>query len=454
MASVLSPLKRWPFVPGGARFRKLWAAESISVIGSQVSLIAFPLAAILLLNAGTVEVGFVSAAERVPYLLFGLLAGVFVDRWNHRVVMIAADWIRAAVIILIPLLAWAGHLSILLMCVVVFVAGVATVFFDIAYQSILTSVVDERDLLNANRLLETSSATAQVAGPGLAAVLLRVMSAPYAIAVDALSFAFSALFLHSIGKVRIEPEESSEAPSIRREILQGLAFIRHNKYLRWIATIAGSWNLLIQGVITVFFVFMSQELKLSASTIAVVVFFGTIGGVAGIAVMGRINAWFGAGPTVCIATVSAAIGGIVMALADSTPLPPAIVIGAAYFLMNAGFPLFDVNVITIRQTITPRHLMSRTTAAIRTIIWGALPIGAVIGGFLGAALGTRTAIVVLGVALLVPAALTVISPISKVRNISDLSPSKDNNASNDDDNDPDETPEPTAVAHPVQGVDA
>jgi len=441
MASVLSPLKRWPFVPGQARFRKLWASESISVVGSQVSLVAFPLAAILLLDAGTVGVGLIAAAERVPYLLFGLLAGVFVDRWNHRVVMIAADWVRAGVIVLVPLLAWANHLSIALMCAVVFVVGVATVFFDIAYQSILTSVVDQRDLLNANRLLETSNATAQVAGPGLAALLLRVMSAPYAILVDAVSFAFSALFLHSMGPVRAEPEETSEPPSIRREILEGLKFIRGTALLRWIALIAGTWNLMLQAVLAVFFVYMSHELKLSASTIATVVFVGTIGGVVGIALMGRINAWLGVSPTVCLATAASAVGGLVLAMADRTPVPAAIVIGAAYFFMNAGFPLFDVNVITIRQTITPQRLMSRTTAAIRTIIWGALPVGALVGGFLGAALGTRTSIVVLGIALLLPAALTVISPIRKIRNISDVA-------------DPDAEPEAPTVPAPVQGVDA
>lgn len=420
MTSVLAQLKRWPFTPGQSKFRKLWAAESVSQMGAQVSMVAFPLAAILILNAGTVEVGVLAAAERAPYLLFGLPAGVFVERWNHRVVMITADWVRALAIAMIPILAWTDQLSIALMCVVVFVVGVATVFFDIAYQSILTSIVDQRDLINANRLLESSAVVAQVGGPGIAALMLRVLSAPYAIAVNAATFAFSALFLHSIGKVRTEPAESPEPASIRRELVSGLVFVRKNPFLRWIALIAGTWNLLLQALLAVFFVFMSQELHLSASTIATVVFVGAIGGVFGIVVMGRINTWLGVGPTVCIATGVSAVGGILLAFAGGAPA--AIVVGAAFFLQNASNPLFDVNVITIRQSITPQHLMSRTTAAIRTIIWGALPLGALVGGFLGAAIGTRLSIVVIGVALLVPACLTFVSPIRKIRAISDVKP--------------------------------
>ena len=447
MPLVLSRLKRWPFTPGQAKFRKLWAAESVSQMGAQVSMVAFPLAAILILNAGTVQVGFLAAAERAPYLLFGLLAGVFVDRWNHRVVMIAADWTRAAAIVTIPILAWTNHLSIALMCLVVFVVGVATVFFDIAYQSILTSVVDQRDLINANRLLESSAVVSQVGGPGIAVLILRVLSAPYAIVVNAATFAFSALFLHSIGQVGAEPEESPEPASIRRELLSGLVFIRKTPFLRWIALIAGTWNLLLQALMAVFFVFLSHELHLSASAIATVVFVGAIGGVFGIAVMGRINAWFGVGPTVCIATGASAVGGIVLAFAGGAPTLAAVVVGAAFFLQNASNPLFDVNVITIRQTITPQHLMSRTTAAIRTIIWGALPLGALVGGFLGAAIGTRSSIVVLGVALLLPAGLTLISPIRKIRAISDVEPEP---PSTDSSTNPNADPVPGAAERPLK----
>ncbi|MFE6101525.1 MFS transporter [Streptomyces laurentii] len=449
MASLLSRLKRWPFTPGQAKFRKLWAAESVSQMGAQVSMVAFPLVAILILDVGTVGIGLIAAAERAPYLLLGLPAGVFVERWNHRVVMITADWVRAAAILSIPLLAWSDHLSIALMCAVVFVVGMATVFFDIAYQSILTSVVDQPDLIDANRLLESSAVVSQTAGPGIAALLLRVLPAPYAVAVNAATFAFSALFLHSIGKVRAVAEESPEPASVRQELLGGLVFIRKNPLLRWIALIAGTWNLLLQALMAVFFVFLSHELHLSASAIATVVFVGAVGGVFGIAVMGRVNAWCGVGLTVCVATGASAVGGLVLAFAGGAPMLAAVVVGAAFFLQNASNPLFDVNVITIRQTITPQHLMSRTTAAIRTIIWGALPLGALVGGFLGEAIGTRASIAVLGVALLLPAGLTFVSPIRGIRSISDVAPEP---ASEDSSSHPHTAPAPEAAEHPLNTV--
>ncbi|MCX2182269.1 MFS transporter [Streptomyces sp. SKN60] len=420
MNSVASRLKRWPFVPGQAKFRKLWAAQSVSLMGSQVSLVAFPLAAIYLLDADTDEVGLIAAAERLPFLVFGLLAGVLVDRWRHRKVLITADWVRAGAMALVPLFAWMNHLSIALMCVVVFVVGVATVFFDIAHQSILTSVVEEDDLLEANRLLEGSRAVSEFAGPGIAALILKLMAASYAIAVNAATFAFSALFLHAMGKVDSEPEKTGERTSIRSDLVAGLAFIRRTSFLRWNALIGATWNLLLNALMAVFFVFLARDLKLSPSVIAMVVLAGSVGGLVGIAVMGRINKMVGLGPGIAVATGTSAVGGLVMALAGGSSTQAAITVAVAYLVMNSSYPLFDVNVISIRQTITPQNLMSRTTAAMRTIVWGTLPIGSAIGGFMGVNLGTRTSITVLGVLLLLPAVFTLISPIRKIRQISDI----------------------------------
>jgi Na+/melibiose symporter-like transporter len=411
---------RWPFIPGSLKFRRLWAAESVSSMGSQVSLIAIPLVAILLLKSGSVEVGLLMAAGRAPYLLFGLLAGVLVDRWNHRVVLIVSDWIRAVALALIPALWWLDKLSVTPMYLIVFLVGVGTVFFDVAYQSLLTSVVDPPNLMTANQLLEGSSVASKIAGPGLAAFLLKVVSAPYAILIDAVSFALSALCLHSMGKVQPISEARTETASLRKEFVGGISFIKDTPFLRWIALIAGTSNLLLQGLQAVFFVFLSQELKLSGSAIAGVVLVGSIGGIIGLAAVGRLTSRLGVGRAVLLATITTAIGGIVLAFARGSSTSGAIIVGSAYLLLNASDPLFDINVITIRQTITPQPLMSRTTAAIRTIIWGALPLGSLMGGVMGAALGTRTTIAVLGGALLIPALFTVLSPIRAIDRISDL----------------------------------
>ncbi|WNM30384.1 MFS transporter [Streptomyces sp. Li-HN-5-11] len=416
---------RWQFRPERSAFRRLWTAQTVSLLGSQVSLIAFPLTAVVLLHAGSGGVGLLGAAERLPFLLFGLVAGVLVDRWRPRRVMLAGDWIRAAALALIPVAAWMHAVTLWWMCAIAFVVGVATVFFDIAYQSALTDVVETEELVDANRLLESSRTIAEVSGPGLAAVLLKVASAPVSILVDAFSFAVSALCLQSTpaGRSAEEGPRNEEAGaargSIRSELMTGLRFIRDTEFLRWNAVIGATWNLLLQALLAVFFVFLARDLKLGSSTVALVVLAGSVGGLAGVAVMGRINKWFGLGPGIAIATCTSAVGGLVLATAGGS-VRAALIVGAAYLIINASFPLFDVNVISIRQAITPAHLMSRTTAAMRFLVWGTLPLGALLGGFLGEAIGNRPTIVVLGLAQLLPALLTLVSPIRRIRTMSDV----------------------------------
>ncbi|KPC61626.1 MFS transporter [Streptomyces chattanoogensis] len=425
MDDVVSARPRWwSFAVERPNFRRLWCAQSVSVFGSQVSLIAFPLIAISLLDASVSEVGMLASLERAPFLLFGLIAGVLVDRWRPRLVLLITDWIRAAVLGLIPAAAFFDVLSIEWLFVITFAVGSCTVFFDIAYQSVLTSVVESGDLLMANRWLETSRSVAEMSGPGVAAGLLRVVSVPVSIAVDALSFAFSALFVHSIrpaGPVSSAPRDpSTRDASIWSEFKAGLRYIRETSFLRWNAAIGASWNLLYQALLAVFFVYLARDLDLSATTIAIVVLAGSFGAVLGVLAMGRINKWCGLGWGIVLSMCMTSAGGILLATADGSSLPAIAIVGFGFLLINASQPIFNVNVISIRQMITPDHLMGRTTAAIRFLVWGALPIGALIGGFLGEAFGTRPTIVVIGAGFLIPAVMTLISPIRRIRDISDV----------------------------------
>jgi MFS family permease len=388
-------------------------------VGSQITLIAFPLTAISVLHASASEVGILSALERAPFLLFGLVAGVLIERWRSRRVLIITNWISAAGLALIPIVALSDVLSIEWLFVVSFAVGSCTVFFDIAYQSSLTSIVVRDDLLTANRWLETSRSVADMSGPGFAAVLLKIVSAPIAIAVDALSFALSALFVHAIRSAEPKPSKTRDA-SIWTDLKTGLRFIFETSFLRWNAFIAGTWNLLHNGLLVIFFVYLARDLNLSAATIAVVVFVGSMGSFLGVLVVSRINKWFGLGWCIVLSMCTGSLGGILLATASGSSLLTIVVVGLGFLLINAAEPLFNINAISIRQMITPAHLMARTTGSIRFLVWGTLPIGALIAGFLGDALGGRSTMVLIGLGFLVPAIMTLLSPFRHARTASDM----------------------------------
>ncbi|MFH9353651.1 MFS transporter [Kitasatospora sp. NPDC017646] len=411
--------KWWSFAAARPDFRKLWSAQSVSIVGSQVSLIAFPLTALAVLHARASEVGTLNALSRAPFLVFGIFAGVLIDRWRSRRVLIIMDWTRAVTLALIPALMLSHALTIEWLFGVAFVVGSCTVFFDIAYQSTLTNLVVPTELLTANRWLETSRSVGNMSGPGFAAVLLKLVSAPVAILVDATSYLLSALFVHSIRAPDRKPPRRHGA-SIWRDFKAGLRFVGESSFLRWNAIIAATWNLLTSALITIFFVHLESDLKLSSATVAVVVLVGSVGSFLAVLVVARLIAWRGLGWCIVLSMCVGGAGGVFLASSSGRSAVAIAAITLGYLLVSAAEPLFNINVISIRQMITPAHLMARTTGAMRFVVWGTLPVGALIAGFLGDAFGGRTTLGVIGVGFLIPAAMTFLSPFRSIRTVSDL----------------------------------
>src|SRR5919202_931328 len=214
----------WP--AGGlwrhADFLKLWSAQSISSLGTQISGIALPLVALYALHATAFEVAALGTVEFLPFLLFTLPAGVWVDRLRRRALMVGADLGRAVALGSIPLAAAIVHLTLAQLYIAGFVTGTLTVFFDVSYQSYLPSIVDRRQLVDGNAKLEITRSGAQVAGPGIGGALVGAITAPYTILADAISYVWSAGFLFAIRKREDVPERSAESPSMRRELVEGV----------------------------------------------------------------------------------------------------------------------------------------------------------------------------------------------------------------------------------------
>ncbi len=393
------------------RFLRLWAAETISHFGSSITAIALPFVAITLLNAGPLEVAILNLADFLPFLLIGLLAGALVDRLPRRAVLIGGDLGRAALILTIPIAYLAGLLTLTQLIIVGFSVGVLTVFFDVAYQAYLPSLIGRKDLVEGNSKLEFSRSAAGLLGPGLGGLLVEVLRAPVAMLVDAASFLVSALFLATI-KDRAtaseltlretaqkgEGQPQRPAPgTMRREIAEGLRFVFGHPVLRTIGAATATSNLFSSIGGAAFMLFAINELKMSPALIGTAFSLGSVGGLVASLVAGPLSRRFGVG-RVIVATV--ALGGpfevavgLGSAGADAINL---LLIAAAGFAMGGSGTIYNINQVSLRQAITPEAMSGRMNATMRWFVWGTMPIGSIIGGIIGETLGVRAAILIGG----------------------------------------------------------
>ncbi len=402
-------------------FARLWAAETISQLGTQVSALAIPLVAIQVLQASTFEVALLNVVDFLPFLLIGLPAGVWVDRLRRRPVMIAADLGRAVALATIPIAFLLGLLTVLQLYVVGFAVGVLTVFFDVAYQSYLPSVVARDHLQEGNAKLEIGRAGAQVIGPGLAGILIGLLRAPIAVVLDALSFLGSALFLVLIRRPEPPPEphheEGTSGPGMRREIAEGLRYVVGHAYLRNIAACTAIANLFGNVIFAVLLVFAVRELGMTAEAVGLAFSIGATGTLLGAFLATRISARLGVGPTIVLFAVIGEPALLPLALAPAGTAVPVLVALLALFGFAAGLAnvIYNVAQVSLRQAITPARMQGRMNATMRWFVWGTIPIGAILGGVLGSLVGVREAVLI-GIAGVVSAILPVlVSPVRAVR---------------------------------------
>lgn len=397
---------------GDHDFLKLWSAQTVSVFGSQISQLAIPLLAIVLLGAQPLEVGLLTALGYLPFLLVGLPAGVWVDRRRRRPILVAADIGRAALLATIPIAHLLGALTMLHLYIVTFAAGILTVFFDVSYQSYLPSLVRKEQLMEGNSRLEVSRSASEVAGPGLAGVLVQLLTGPIAIALDALSFLVSGLFLVVIGR-REDPPSVEQSGSMLAEIREGLAFVLGDPILRRIAASSALANLFSSVAGSVILIFAVRDLGLTPVVIGVVIAVGNVGALVGALVTSRIQRALGVGPTIIAAGIVFAGGYLLMPLA--TVVAPILFATLALFGATLGAMVYSITQLTLRQSMAPARIAGRMNATMRTISWGALPIGMIAGGAIGQFLGLVPAIWIGAFGLLLAIAPILFGPVRHVR---------------------------------------
>ncbi|MDA8188411.1 MAG: MFS transporter [Dehalococcoidales bacterium] len=398
-------------------FLKLWAGQTISMLGSRFSTLALPLIAALSLRASPVEMGLLTAVETAPFLLLGLFAGVWVDRRRRRPILVSGDVGRALLLATIPLAALAGALSMPLLYVVGFLTGVLTVFFDVAYQSYLPMLVGRAQLIEGNSKLEVSRSIAQVAGPGIAGVVVQIVSAPLAIAFDALSFFISAVFLSLIGRTEEAPDRTTRAPLLV-EAREGLSVVFGNPYLRSIAGATATFNVFSSAIWALYILFATRELGLEPAAIGVVFGVGNAGALTGAVFAGHLARRLGLGRVIVGASLIGGLGNLVIASATGGFALPTLI--TAHFLISLSLPLYNINQVSLRQAITPERLLGRVNATNRFLVWGTMPLGGLAGGALGETLGLRPAIALAAICGLTGFLWVLRSPVSTLDRIPEI----------------------------------
>jgi MFS family permease len=391
-----------------ADFRRLWAAQTVSRFGSQVSQLALPLVAVLSLHSSAFRVSLLGAIEMLPFLLFALPAGAWVDRVARRPVLIGADVGRALTLGTLPLAAAVGHVTYVQLCVVGFVAGTLTVCFDVSYQSYLPALVDREHLVDANAKLELSNSGSQIAGPGLAGLLVQWLTAPYAIAADAVSFVWSALLVGRI-EAREEVDPPLEQRNLAREILDWLRYLVTDARWRAMATFVAVFNLGTGITGPLILVFAVRRLGLSAGQLGLTFSLGNIGWLVGALVAHRVAILLRLGPALFTAALLGGLPFFLVPLATPHVAIPLLV--AAQAVTALSIVVFNINGISLYQTHVPPRMLGRMNASRRWIVWGIIPIGSVLGGALAAAIGLRTTLFVGAAISTVAAAALLAKPI-------------------------------------------
>ena len=376
-------------------FLKLWSAETISQFGSQVGGLALPFVAILVLDASAFEVAALGTVEFLPFILFTLPAGVWVDRLRRRPILIAGDFGRAALLATIPAAYIADVLTLAQLFVVGFLVGTCQVFFDVAYQSYLPSLVDRDHLIEGNSKMEVSRSAAQISGPGLAGGLVQIFTAPYAVLIDAISFFGSGLFVLGIRKHEDAPERAQvdgRPTSMWVELKEGLRFVLGNPNLRAQAGCTATGNLFFTLGFSIILVFFVRELGLSPGAIGILLSIASIGSLAAALTSRRISSRFGIGPTSIAVTLLEGPAFLAMALAPEAFPYPSLIAGS--LVLGFCVVVYNITQVSYRQAICPPRLQGRMNSVMRFIVWGTIPIGGLAGGALGTAVGLREALVV------------------------------------------------------------
>lgn len=395
-------------------FMKLWAGDTVSVFGSQLVFFALPLSAVSLLDADAFQMGLLATLESAAFLLISLPAGAWIDRLPKKIVIVSGDIVRAGILLTIPL-AWAlGALSMPQLYIVAAGVGIVTVFFDIANQSYLPELVDGGSIGDGNGKLQASQQTAGVVGPTLASGLVTAIGAPLTVGLTSVCMGLSSLFVSRIRHRETPPEPETRTGFIS-EIREGLGFVLGHNLLLRITACTGLTNFAASGIFALLVLFVLTTLGLSQVQLGIIMSASAIGGILGALSAARVQTRLGEGTSI---SVSAMLGGLSffgMPLATVLPTFPTMLV--ASLVTGWAVVVYNIAQVSFRQRLCPKPLLGRMNASIRFLVWGPMPLGSLLAGFLGDSLGVSTTMWILAACSLAASIPVIASPLLRMRTL-------------------------------------
>lgn len=396
-------------------FVKLWGSLTITHFGAQITTLALPLTAALVLNASPFEMGVLIALEALPFPLFGLFAGVIVDRFRKLPIIIWADLGRGLALLAVPACAWMGWLTMPILYAAGFLVGTGGVLGWPAYQVFMTERIGRGNLVEANAKMAVSDSAAQLMGPGIAGALVHWLTAPFAILADAIAFFCSALVLRGIGPAPSDaPKHSGE--HVWMDIREGLRAIWHNRTLRALAWALAVWQIFRHMYFAIVILFATRELGFSPGHVGAVFMMAGVGSLAAAWAVKPLNRRFGVGPTMLAGMLGTGIAWTVIGLAGGPAA--SVVFGLGLFLLDLSAMVFFINYLTLRQALTHDRLLGRVTATMICLTVATAPLGGLAGGWIAEHAGLRATILLAGLgAILLAPVVAWVSPLARMRRL-------------------------------------
>lgn len=369
-------------------FITFWSGQAVSQLGAQLGQLAFPVLAVTLLGATEFEVGALNAAGLAAFLVIGLPAGAWVDRWLKRRTMIVADLVRTAAMATVPVLWWAGILQIWHLYAVAAVVGAATVFFDVSYQSYVPVLVNAVKVSQANSKLEATSQIARIGGPAAGGGLLAIVSAPVLFVGEAAGYLLSAIFLLRTRDAEL-PVPAKDRQPLASEIKEGLVFVVRHPLISRIVACTGGVNFSTTLASTLIPVLVLRELELGPGGMGLIMSVGAVGGLIGAVAAPKIAAWIGEGTVIPVASM---ISALFLLLVPLSVLAPERWMSLGMLVISEfgfafGVLVYNIMQLSMRQRVCPPRLLGRMNASIRFVVWGVMPIAALASGLLAEHIG-------------------------------------------------------------------
>ena len=398
-------------------FRRLWVGSSASWFGAEIGELAIPLLALITLSATPGEMGLLRTMQFLPFLLATLPLGVVVDRCRKRPLMIGADLGRFVLIGGIPVLIWVGAGHIELVYAFVFAAATLTVLYQLSDFAFLPRVVTSERLLDANGKLTATSSAAEIGGKGLGGLLVQALTAPFAVLFNAVGYLVSAFAIS-----RIDVDERIERKADRsawREVAEGLRIVARNKYLRPLLSESTNYNLFFELFFVGLMIFAVRDIGLSPALIGLAFTIGAVGTFLGAWFGARVAGRFGYGRVLLVTFLVGNSASVLLVLLNDKGTAM-VILASVFFLMGLGTGIANVHATSLRQTVIPSALHGRVNAAYRMVSWGAVPIGASLGGLIATQFSAHTAMLVGALGIPLGTIWIAASAIPKVRSIADV----------------------------------